>query len=238
MGADHLNQWSKQMRSIWELRETDELVEIWQRNNRAELTAEALEVIGAILVERIGELPPQNTDLQLASQKSEKPIFRRFWPMTIIGIIVLLIALYFVFLSKRDAHVIRDETRSILLTKSNHQRQLIYENEDIRITIGYDQFIDFASVSMQNEVNRKPVQQDGVLLDKKDEYIIAEALELGKASVFDKRRQVQVTRISVRYYEYICGALCGSRTRSFYLSSGNIFHRRGTPFFEVMDWIS
>lgn len=42
------------------LRETDELVEIWQTNDRFEWTETAFEVIREILQERLGELPAQN----------------------------------------------------------------------------------------------------------------------------------------------------------------------------------
>ena len=38
----------------------EELVEIWTTNDRTELSEQAFEVIGEILSERLGELPPQN----------------------------------------------------------------------------------------------------------------------------------------------------------------------------------
>jgi hypothetical protein len=41
-------------------KETDELVRIWQLNNRYEWTDEAIETVGKILQERLGDLPPQN----------------------------------------------------------------------------------------------------------------------------------------------------------------------------------
>jgi hypothetical protein len=42
------------------LKETDELVEIWQNNDRVEWSDTAFEVMGEILRHRLDELPPQN----------------------------------------------------------------------------------------------------------------------------------------------------------------------------------
>jgi hypothetical protein len=42
------------------LRETEDLVQIWQENNRYEWTEEAMQIVGEILQARLGELPPQN----------------------------------------------------------------------------------------------------------------------------------------------------------------------------------
>ena len=49
----------RQVRQNLELRETDELLEIWRRNDRASWTDLAFEEIRQILVMRLGEIPPQ-----------------------------------------------------------------------------------------------------------------------------------------------------------------------------------
>jgi len=54
------NDFRKQIYNNFNLKETDELVEIWQKNDRAEWSEEAFGVIEEILRERIGELPVQN----------------------------------------------------------------------------------------------------------------------------------------------------------------------------------
>lgn len=54
------NDLRKQIYNNFNLKETDELVEIWQKNDRAEWSEEAFGVIEEILRERIGELPAQN----------------------------------------------------------------------------------------------------------------------------------------------------------------------------------
>jgi hypothetical protein len=43
---------------------TEELVEIWRTNDRVEWTDEAFDAIKEILLERLGELPPQNEAVQ------------------------------------------------------------------------------------------------------------------------------------------------------------------------------
>lgn len=58
-----------QIRNVWQLRETEDLLEIWQTNDRTTWTPEALEVIGQLLAERLGTLPPQVVDpLALANK--------------------------------------------------------------------------------------------------------------------------------------------------------------------------
>jgi hypothetical protein len=53
------NNLRKQIYSNMNLRETDDLVEIWQRNDRKEWSDLAFDVIREILVNRLGELPIQ-----------------------------------------------------------------------------------------------------------------------------------------------------------------------------------
>ena len=50
----------KQLYNNLNLKETDELVEIWQTNDRVEWTELAFDVVREILQERIGELPEQD----------------------------------------------------------------------------------------------------------------------------------------------------------------------------------
>jgi len=50
----------KQVYNSLNLKDTDELVEIWQMNDRVEWSQTAFDVIQDILQERLGELPPQD----------------------------------------------------------------------------------------------------------------------------------------------------------------------------------
>jgi hypothetical protein len=54
------NSLRKQIYSNFKLKETDELVEIWQKNDHKECSEDTFSVIQEILQERLGELPPQD----------------------------------------------------------------------------------------------------------------------------------------------------------------------------------
>lgn len=55
------------------LKETEELVEIWQKNDRVEWAEDAFNVIREILHDRLGELPPQNEPiLEYLDDKEEE----------------------------------------------------------------------------------------------------------------------------------------------------------------------
>jgi hypothetical protein len=54
------NNLRKQIYSSLNLKQTDELIDIWQKNDRVEWTETTFEVLREILQERLGELPPQN----------------------------------------------------------------------------------------------------------------------------------------------------------------------------------
>ncbi len=52
-------EWKDQIRSSMQEKDTQELISIWQQNDRAEWSHEAFAVIREILVQRTGELPAQ-----------------------------------------------------------------------------------------------------------------------------------------------------------------------------------
>lgn len=54
------NNLRQQIYNNFNLKETDELIEIWQKNDRVEWAEDTFSVIQEILQERLGELPPQN----------------------------------------------------------------------------------------------------------------------------------------------------------------------------------
>jgi hypothetical protein len=53
-------------------KDTQELIEIWKKNDRTEWTAEAFDAVREILMERTGELPPQ--DLAADTEQGEDEI--------------------------------------------------------------------------------------------------------------------------------------------------------------------
>ena len=54
------NSLRNQIYSNFNLKETDELVEVWQKNDRVEWSEDTFSVIQEILQERLGKLPPQD----------------------------------------------------------------------------------------------------------------------------------------------------------------------------------
>jgi len=54
------NDLRKQIYDNFNLKETNELVEIWQKNDRVEWSEDAFDVVEEILQERLGKLPTQN----------------------------------------------------------------------------------------------------------------------------------------------------------------------------------
>ena len=65
------NELRKQIYSNFNLKETDELVEIWQKNDRVEWSEDAFSIIQEILQERLGELPSQNEPILEYTDDSE-----------------------------------------------------------------------------------------------------------------------------------------------------------------------
>ena len=66
--SDSENEIRKQITSAMQLKETDELIAIYSKQNEDEWSVEALEVVEQILVERLGSLP---ADLSAPSDRSK-----------------------------------------------------------------------------------------------------------------------------------------------------------------------
>jgi tetratricopeptide (TPR) repeat protein len=52
-----------QLRGIWDLRDTEDLLEIWQENDKEQWVDEVFEIIKDILLERLGEIPSHSFQL-------------------------------------------------------------------------------------------------------------------------------------------------------------------------------
>jgi hypothetical protein len=77
------NDFRKQMYDSLNLKETDELAEIWKANDRVEWSEMAFDVIQEILQQRLGELPAQNEPVyehleQGLSENDENPLWDKF----------------------------------------------------------------------------------------------------------------------------------------------------------------
>jgi hypothetical protein len=171
--------------------------------------------------------------------------------------------------------VLRDERLTIQLIPSDHPKQLIYETEQVRIQVGYDDFEAYGERRMRGEfdgpafldeaesldgtqqdpeqreamiwpyrewimsIEEKFEGQDEVILDiDEDDIFVANMLETGRASVFDKRTRREVQTIRMHARESICGMLCGGGYRYFYLPTRTLLSPFGILFLEVQDWFS
>jgi hypothetical protein len=59
MDEQQKERWLAQMRSIWEQKDTDELLAVWNEDDRTAWTDDTFEVIRQVLIARIGRLPPR-----------------------------------------------------------------------------------------------------------------------------------------------------------------------------------
>jgi hypothetical protein len=72
----------KQVYDNLNLKDSDELLEIWQTNDHAEWSDEAFEVIREILTKRIGALPPQNEPIfnhEAGGEETDNPFEIADW---------------------------------------------------------------------------------------------------------------------------------------------------------------
>ncbi len=55
--SEQREQHLKQLRSIWEQKNTEELLAVWKKNDRVDWADDTFEVIRQILIARLGDLP-------------------------------------------------------------------------------------------------------------------------------------------------------------------------------------
>ena len=82
------------------MKETSELVSIWVRNDRSEWTDEAFEIIRDILVERLGNVPPQEQSALKSTSRRKKRVKEKrktslveilvFSPMLVVMIMIVI----------------------------------------------------------------------------------------------------------------------------------------------------
>ncbi len=241
----------RQMRAMWEWRSTEDLLDVWKQNNRSEWTDEAFEVIGQILLDRLGIVPPQD-EVAIAPSR---PAHATKWIILAVTLIALFITSYVLFFrSKLAVQVWRDETQTISLTRSLNPKRLVYENDIVQISIGHDQFLDYIAAQLRDPETTSAMQEyykewrakvdlelsrsDVMLLNERQiEYFVATMLEIGQAAVLDKRSHSYVRDIKWRTYNYTCGLNCCGEFYYFYLPTVDFFNPNGTQFLELQHGI-
>ena len=155
---------------------------------------------------------------------------------------ILLLSIIIVALTP-GGRVLQDETVTIELVGSDHPDQLSYENEYVRIEVGCDQYLAHLGSVEESPREEWEKEREELIASIKEtgscsennislnEYSVAAILELGTATIYDKRSQSKVTSISVHTYGLLCGPLCGRGGRFFYLPDG-------TLFLDIEDWIA
>jgi tetratricopeptide (TPR) repeat protein len=71
---DQLDKHAAAIRHNFETRDTEDLLGIWQKDDRDEWTDEAFEAIEVILLERLGEIPPQTLQHQAIDSLDESEL--------------------------------------------------------------------------------------------------------------------------------------------------------------------
>jgi len=146
---------------------------------------------------------------------------------------------------KFEGQVLRDEKVIVHLTSSAHPEQLTFENDLVRIKVGCDQYLAYLDIKTSDDSLPKPYRADLEELKASIEaanscnveeallyeHAIADILEQGMGSVYDKHNQARAATVKIWFYEFLCGPLCGEGSRSFYLPDGTLFLR-------VIDWMS
>lgn len=73
------NDLRKQIYNSLNLKETDELIEIWKKNDRLEWAEDTFNIVRDILQERLGELPPQDEPILECKDEEENEDLPEFY---------------------------------------------------------------------------------------------------------------------------------------------------------------
>jgi hypothetical protein len=174
-----------------------------------------------------------------------------------VGILGIVSIIGGVFLVKYEKERFQPKSRSdikvVNLSKPSDSKTVVFETGLVAISFGLNDF----ETNLRQWIKKHPhIKSDQELLsfiedesESKDkieieisnvtdelrsriEYRVADLLETGKYTLYDKSKNVYLNKIKVETYSYICGPLCGSGGRKYILPDDN------TVFFQVMDWIS
>jgi hypothetical protein len=171
-------------------------------------------------------------------------------PMLVVSIVLMCVAVVvtaLIIINNRrfKGQVLRDEKVTVQLSSSAHPEQLTFENDLVRIEVGCDQYFSYLDMKTSDdslpESYRTDLEELKASIEAANscnvgeallhEHAIADILEQGMGSVYDKHNQARAPTVKIWFYEFFCGPLCGEGSRSFYLPDGTLFLR-------VTDWIS
>ncbi len=172
--------------------------------------------------------------------------------ISVLGIVFIIgRAIFIRYEKERFRTENRSDIKVVNLSKPLDSKMVVFETERVVISFGLNDF----ETNLRQWVKKHPhINSDQELLSfiedeskSKDkieisdatnelrsriEYRVADLLETGKYTLYDKSKGVYLNKIKVETYSYTCGPLCGSGGRKYILPDDN------TVFFQVMDWVS
>ena len=161
-----------------------------------------------------------------------------------VGILGIISIIGGVLLVKHEKERFQPKSRSdikvVKLSQPKDSKTVVFETGRVVISFGLNDF----ETSLRRWVKKHPhIKSDQELLlfieeqsESKDkievsdtprelqsriEYRIADLLETGKYTLYDKSKNVYLNKIKVETYSYICGPLCGSGGRKYILPDDN-----------------
>jgi len=172
--------------------------------------------------------------------------------VSILVITLLIGGVIFIKYEKDKFHIENSSDIKIInLSQPSDSKMVVFETKRVIISFGLNdfeinlkQFIekyphiksdqDLLSFIEEQAKNKDKIEISNVTgeLRSRIEYRIADLLETGKYTLYDKKENTYLNKIRVETNGYTCGPLCGKGGREYFLPDEN------TIFFQVMDWIS
>lgn len=162
-----------------------------------------------------------------------------FWTITVI-LFVIFADKFYLHLMYGFGSKITDETKLLLLEKSDDPKHLtLFENEQVTISIGYDQYTDYLNSDRKGTDSYRYIEscygeielafrRGDIPKGFQPQYtLIIEMLESGQATVYDKQKNKDITLVVERYIDYSCGPICGGASLKFYSLSGKLIFESG-----------
>lgn len=155
-------------------------------------------------------------------------------------VICLIVALSALLSRTQNQFVVvhEDKTKLILLENSTDSRQLIiYKDERIEISIGYDQYKKYLLSDEKNPLFSSSIEEYSSEIESAFDRgflsygfpaqidLVIEMLHSGRASVYDKQKDKKLIIILERFNNDVCGPLCGGGNINFYYLDGTLLYK-------------
>ena len=112
----------KQIVENMSLKETDELLEIWKNGDPSEWSDTAFEVVKEILLERLGEIPPQESEKEVPLDDEDEPLYNEnklfrisMWAKTLSWVILAIYVISFLGRIITDAQGLLNSSNTVFL---------------------------------------------------------------------------------------------------------------------------